>query len=405
MAVRVEVFRHGDEIFYGRLTTLVPPWYVRACNRFTWTPGEVIIKGKFGVLKFNRDNGEAEDVYNLFATVLCKYDEEHNYDLRNHCKGHDSKNFTLEGRFAPVAFGIESYDGETLLPQPVNIPQDDGDEALEACVDFEPKEGDFRHSRKYLAWQASVQKGQEKMRDRRCLFAGDNEEHLVFLWSFKESGLLLDPYDYFNDVVVTTDRLRLASEAYYKTFDCRTYLCWGAFYCAWVNRICGRDTRPKMRSFLNFSQLDAFSTETSEAPPFFPVECPCYNSFCSLLTSCVCCDLTGCMDATKECCVPPRIAPPVSQIWFKWLQRYAKAVQPDMVLSLRPYPLRVSSPGRTPIHLEIPDDLEHGGRSLAEEATRIPMSRDSNEVMMLRQLMQWILVAEDEARGKFPSRR
>merc|ERR1712032_730717 len=210
-----------------------------------------------------------------------------------------------------------------------------------------------------------------------CLFAGEDEEHLIFLWSFKESGLLLNPYDFYNDVVVTTDRLRLASEAYYKTFDCRTCLCWGALYCAFVKRVCGMDSRPKMRSFLNFSHLEAFSTEHSQLPPLFPIECPCYTSCCDLLTSCVTCDRMGCLGAGRECCGTPSTASPKSQIWLKWLQRYAKAVQPDMVLSVRPYSRRESSPGLHP--------------------------PDWSEIQLLRQLMHWILAEEEEEQARHES--
>jgi hypothetical protein len=290
------------------------------------------------------------------------------------------------------------------------MPQDEDDEILEANVHYRDKKDDH-YKRQYLEWYAKVDRGQEGMSYRECLLAGNGEEELVYLWSFKESGLLMDPFDYYNDVVVTTDRLRLASQAYYKTFDCRTFLCWGQFYSAFLQRIFGDDSRPKMQSFLNFAFLEAFSTEHSAKPPFIPIVCPCYVSCCNCLTSCVCCYPTGVCDAAKECCALPSRADPITQIWLKWLQRYAKSVQPDMVLSKRPYPLKSSKRQKLDVE-KVSTDAELDGESwplqacmdrskpTPQQQEETEVQRDSDALAVLRHVMKAVLHEQEKEAPK-----
>merc|ERR1719252_323948 len=111
MVLRVEIFRHGDEVYYGRVTSQVNPWYVRLCSRIRGTPGNVVMKSKFGTLEFDRRYGDADEVYDLISTVICK---DQPYDnIKNQCRQNDrvKDKFTRAGgsEFVPVAFEIESW--------------------------------------------------------------------------------------------------------------------------------------------------------------------------------------------------------------------------------------------------------------------------------------------------------
>jgi len=403
--LRVEVFRHGDTTFYGRMSSSVPPWHIRMFGWTPWSGGEVTLKCKFGVLQLSRHSGEVTPIWELVSTILAKQVDDYEFEK-----------YALQGELklekVPVWYGVQEEQKEEdeagtirKLPTPTTSVEN-------YPWQIAPREDD-PYDRKEVRWTAEVDpEDAETMAERCFVLAPQTEEKLVYIWSFKEAGLMADPFNRFNDVVVTTDRIRFHSASDYKAFDCRTWLCWGFCWCACIRRCCCLLYKPEIRAFLNFSHLEAFSTETSLMPAFCLLHCPCYNAFCGMLTSCLCCRLQGIRDSLKECWDMPGTNEPLAQIWLKWMQRYAKSSQPDMVLSQRPCELlKREDEGRdnkiTPAHRfskaepALEEDPEMGCSPCCYSLMR---RKDAPQVRDLRELMQFVLTMEEEKLERYNDR-
>jgi len=356
MSLRVDVFRHSREVFYGRMNCRAMPFLYRILTCIPWARGEVLMQSRFGVLCMLRRYGDAEDIYDLVSTYLSR-------DVDEFLHVNDFKGVVL-----PMRYGVQG----------------------------EPSIFDRNSFENVLTWRSSVDADPHPVKE--VPFTRRDETPL-FIWSFMEAGVLRSPYNLFNDVVVTTDRIRLVSQAAHKTFDCRTYLCWGVCWCACIKWLCGGKGMPSMQSFLNFSHLQAFSTESALWPPLFPLHCPCYVALCQMLTSCACCAFGQC-PRLSDFAGLPTTAPPRIQLWLLWMQRNAKVLQPDLVLSVRPYELReFDHPAAEDVAAEerqrfLADDSGPGGgaRGSGQETTHA----DMEVVETLRSLMNKALTRQKE---------
>jgi len=351
MGLRVDVFRHGDGIYYGKMSTKVPLWFDRLFNA-SFEPGDVIAQSIFGVFKIDRRYGNAESVYNLVVRVLSR--DVSDLDIQSDYPG---RNFDLKAD-GPICFGVESLsDGRPHMG------------IDEKGFWWKPQE------------KVAPVDGMLNVRDSHIANTyGKMEETPLFVWSFVERGKIMSPFDAYNDILITTDRVRLHSQVYWKFLDCRTCWCWGACWCFCLRRLLWRIAAnaqlPKSRSFLNFTHLTSFATETVVTPSRVWLRCPCFISCCAACTACVHCKRSMC-PARGECCGCPREEPPKVQLWLLFLQKWSQAVQADMVLSVRPYKLP---------ELEGCDDARQGQKKHA----------DTPEVQELRNLMRAVLRKRDE---------
>eukprot|EP00439_Symbiodinium_sp_Y106_P052482 s3032_g7.t1 len=69
--LRVDAFRHDRDLFYGRCTNVILPWYQR-CMGYKFMPGMVYMQCKKGVLKLTRQSGNAMDVFHVVSMLARK---------------------------------------------------------------------------------------------------------------------------------------------------------------------------------------------------------------------------------------------------------------------------------------------------------------------------------------------
>ncbi|CAK0825514.1 unnamed protein product [Prorocentrum cordatum] len=358
VALRVEVFRHGGQVFYGRMTSRRPPWIQRLFMICHWKTGELVMQSRRGVLAMERMMGNIDELYDLVATQLSK-------DLED-LKVKDA----YVQRSLPIMHGVQ--EASCRIEQGPNTDV------------------------KYLKWTSSV--GNDPAPKKVITIAAGREEP-IYMWSFVDNGSYTSPYRAYNDVVVTSDRIRLRSCLAFKTFDCRSCCCWCACFCSTIRQLVTGPQLPIMRSFLNFSHLAAFSTETSVKPRGVPVECPAYSALCACLTAAANCSPASC-PGLLDCCRLPGSAPPRVQLWLKWMQRNAKAVQPDLVLSAKPYELREPPCGDEDEEAGQAADDSDGECCAGHLRSRRSCPADSEEVEDLRALMQLVLRREEERRAR-----
>lgn len=315
------------------------------------------MQSRRGVLSMERMMGSVDELYDLVATRLSK-------DL-------DDLNIKNDYKYSqlPMTYGVQ-----------------DGSVATES------RTSDMSS----LTWTSAVP-GDPSPEKAVAVAAGREEP--VYIWSFQDSGPFTSPYLSFNDVVVTTDRIRLRSRVGFKSFDCRACCCWGVFFCACLRRLVSPAHLPVTRSFLNFSHLAAFSTETSVSPRSVPLECPCFSALCACVNAIFHCSGARCPSLRDFVGLPGTAAPRV-QLWLKWLQRNGRAVRPDLVLSAKPYKLREFAADASEdeeVGLACDSD-EDGccGRCGPRERRRRPV--DAEEVEQLRALMQLVLHREERRR-------
>jgi len=210
------------------------------------------------------------------------------------------------------------------------------------------------------------------------------------------------PFNHFNNIVVTTDRCRLTSAASYQSFDCRSCCCWNFPYYGLKRAFLGERDLQEREAFLNFTHLQAFSTEYALEPPICAVDFPWFNKLCETLTYCASCGSRPDPSQgplTESCygeatCLPKRV-----QLWVVFLQKYHNEMQPHLMLSVRPY--RV---------IQVAEDEEdrldrsRGGyallRSIRAEGKRIEADivkdTDLEAVENLRDLVDRVLNREDK---------
>merc|ERR550532_3274193 len=210
--LRVDIFRHDSDVFYGHLhTTALPMTQRLQCSR--WYPGKVYMQVRYGVLSLVRSYGNAIDVYDIIShltrgeSLISREDLRGNHIDVNMCQADIDANLTNNGDKV-----------WTIMRRPDDVAS----------------------------------------KDPQLWLAGT--EHPLFFWSVKDRGLLGSAYDKNTDIIITTDRVFLWNRALYKTFDCMTCCCWGMCWCACFNRLFNAERLPSQMSFLTLSALLSFST-------------------------------------------------------------------------------------------------------------------------------------------------
>mmetsp|Transcript_17562 Transcript_17562/g.39603 ORF Transcript_17562/g.39603 Transcript_17562/m.39603 type:complete len:345 (+) Transcript_17562:3-1037(+) len=270
-------------------------------------PGVVYMQSKLGVLKLNRENGNAMDVFHVVSQLARRSDA--------HC--------ITEEKLAQagVEKGILTKCGKSVESGLFKKRDKKGQE-IDGIWDIHPQATDVvtRSPDIYLCHQ---------------------DEKPLYHWSGSEAGVLASPYNSMTDVIVTTDRVFLWQRPLLKTFDCKTCLCWGACWCGCLGKCIQASSLPNTMSFLSYPAMLSFSSESQIDPPLLtnpahpPVQCPCVDEFCACLTRCVTCS-SFCDVAWEKCGVVPRRPNPRSQLYLLWRSRY-NGQQPDLTTVLRPY--------------------------------------------------------------------
>ncbi|CAK9029426.1 Uncharacterized protein SCF082_LOCUS18783 [Durusdinium trenchii] len=305
--LRVDAFRHDRALIYGKCTTTKLPFYMRVMG-YRYMPGMVYMQSKLGVLKLVRENGNAFDVFHV-ASQLARTSKGDKITLERLRKAGCSEALLKECEMA-VEKGL--YVKKDKQGNPVKGVWD---------IHLQPTDVVSRSPDIYLC---------------------DEKETMLYHWSGSEAGVLASPYNSTTDVIVTTDRVFLWQRPLYKTFDCKTCLCWGACWCGCLTKCTDSTSLPNTMSFLNYTAMLSFSSESQVDPPLWsnpvhpPVQCPCVDECCAFTTRCVVCDeRCGAVDWDKCGCMPKR-PNPRSQLYLLWRCRY-NAQQPDLTTVLRPY--------------------------------------------------------------------
>lgn len=364
-ALRVEVFRHAGEVFYGRMRSRRPPLLVRLCSRFPFPTGDVVMQSRYGVLKMTRMYGDVHDVYDVVSTTLSKDVN----DLKLH-KEQEYKDTYGDMRL-PFKFGLIG-----------------GKLSVESWEDGT-----------HLNWRSSVV---DDPNNKKRVRITPKTERALFVWSFVEKGPITSGFNTYNDLVVTTDRIRLCSNAEYKSWDCKSIWCWCICWCPCIHTYCSAYHLPKKMTFLNLSHLKSFSTETAVQPPLWPVRWPCLDECCDVLTRCFKFQNLD-LPSLDVCCARPASTPPRVQLWLKWMQIKARTAQPDLVLSVRPYQLTdvEVADGDTDEEAADTNEAHRAEWSPFSSGPRKPPARgDQEEVKALRLIMQLVLRRADEKRER-----
>jgi len=309
MDVRVDIFRHDSEVFYGRMDNLpVPFWY--RCMGVRWMPGQTYMQVRFGVLQMIRRHGDALAIYHVISKLSSK------------SKGRDC---LTEENLREA--GVDWNECRATL-QNALVKRASGKDKDVEIWDVVRQADDIVESTPDIAMRGSAD-GAEK------------PEQPVYHWSFKDIGTLQAPYHVNTDVIVTTDRIFLWSRPIYKPFDCKLICCYGMCWCACINKCLQGKRLPNSMSFLSLKVLLSFSTEVSVDPPVWvnpnhmPLKVPLFSEICEALTRCITCQ--GCcrFDFSK-CSLFPRRQGPRKQINMLWRLRY-NAQQDDLMTVIKPY--------------------------------------------------------------------
>jgi len=344
--LRVDAFRHDRDLFYGRCTNVILPWYQR-CMGYKFMPGMVYMQCKKGVLKLTRQSGNAMDVFHVVSMLARK-----------------SMNISMEKL---QQAGIDQH---TLMLCKNSVEKglfkkkDAEDKEIKGVWDIHPQETDV-------------------VRRSPDIYLCHEDEAPLYHWSGTEAGVLASPYNSTTDVIVTTDRVFLWQRPLLKSFDCKTCLCWGACWCGCLSKFIEAGQLPNTMSFLCYKVMLSFSTESQIDPPLLtnpahpPVNCPCVDECCACCTRCVTCE-SFCEVMWDKCSVVPRRPNPRSQLYLMWRSRYG-GQQPDLTTVLRPYMDEVAN-------MESREDdtgLVSRVMNLLEDAQIVSRSEDPEQEQML----------------------
>lgn len=314
LAVRVDCYRHNRAVTYGRCeSTYIPFWY-RLIGGAKWVPGWVTMQTAFGVIRLRRRQG---NIFNIFSAVtqLSPISE---MDFLK--KDGDA----ADDRWDYAKTAAEAERGMIRRRQGVR--------------QFVLQEGDICHQGPpiYMA----TQKNDE----------GDVEEFEkpLFHWAFQHVGLMSSKFNDNYDVLVTSGRVFVWSRSWFKSFDCRTSICWGFCWCGCISRLTSQASVPNGISFFTLPNLLSFSSNVVVEPPIWvdpthaPLRFPLVETLCDKLTKCITCDFKG-MTREEDEDWRERFSPfparrrPRIQLWLAWRLGTCLVQQPDLIASARPF--------------------------------------------------------------------
>jgi hypothetical protein len=299
--LRVDIFRHDREIFFGHLYHTARPLFYRLV-RAPWRPGHVFMQVRFGVLGMSRSHGNALSVFHMVSQLskspqfITRQQIESGGLSWQKCQ--ESWHGSLTRRHGRVWSLMRSPD------------------------DLEPRDPDF-----YLA---------------------DAKEEPIFHWAFKERGRWFSAFHTNTDVVVTTGRVFLWNRGFFKDYDCRTCVCWCCCWCACIYHFLLDEhllleRAPSTMSFMLLPSVLSFSTETRVDPAILcdpihpPWRLPCWEALCSTCTALVRCSPSDVAIDPGICCAMPGRTGPRTQLLLTWrLKLRVEDEELDMTSSLRP---------------------------------------------------------------------
>lgn len=294
--LRVDAFRHDRNVFYGRCTNTTLPLWMRLLD-YRFLPGVAYMQCKFGVLKLLRENGNAMDVFHVIAQLA-------------------RRDTYLKWEDLNAADVSEAVCKKAVDAGMINI-----------------RKG---------VWNIKLNANDTATRSPDIYLCNVNEQ-MVYHWSMREAGALTSPYNSNTDLVITTDRVFMWTRPVYKTFDCKTACYYGACWCGCLRCLQGASQLPNTVSFLCYSVMLSFTSETQVEPPLWsdpnhlPIQFPCVEEMCRVMTNVVtfgdAAERTFNMD--KCSCCPKRLGPR-SQLFLMFRCRF-NAQQPDLTCVVRPY--------------------------------------------------------------------
>eukprot|EP00931_Biecheleriopsis_adriatica_P087740 TRINITY_DN62168_c0_g1_i1.p1 TRINITY_DN62168_c0_g1~~TRINITY_DN62168_c0_g1_i1.p1 ORF type:complete len:1075 (+),score=225.88 TRINITY_DN62168_c0_g1_i1:156-3227(+) len=358
--LRVDAFRHDRNVFYGRCTNTTQPFLYRMMG-FRYMPGVTYMQCKFGVLKLMRENGNAMDVFHVVSQLARK----------------DASHIDEESlKKAGCTQAILDECKETVRRGLLKKLGGDGQELKGV-------------------WDIAIDKDRDCVEKSPDIYMCHEEEQMLFHWSGQEAGTLASGYNSNTDVIVTSDRVFLWQRPIYKSFDCKTCLCYGTCWCGCLQRCLEASMLPNTMSFISHGALLSFSSESQIDPPLWtnpvhpPIVFPCCDECCATCTRCMTC--TGFAPQLEKCSCLPKRPNPRSQLYLMWRSKF-NGQQPDLTCVVRPYQDRQTLEDEDKdegLGNKVMDLMEQGGLFTREPGQEEMTSelQKLNEVAILRKLM------------------
>lgn len=358
--VRVDIFRHDCDIFFGRMNSTVRPALFRLFGA-KWRPGDIFLQDRYGVLAMSRNHGNA---LNLFNTVW---------------------QISRVNRF------IERKDVEEA-----GIDWSQCVESVEGSLTRKPDQKSV--------WTLAKQPNDHAFDDPE-LHLADEDEQPLFTWSFTERGSVSSPFSYNHSIMVSTGRVFMWTRGWYKPFDCRICCMWSFLWCNCVQEMANRtgalfwtERVPSTMSFMTLPSILSFSTERQVEPPlcccYDPMhpswQCPLWEEICSACTRCIRRE-DKCLRFDKEemSKVPGRAGPRTHLMFFFRLKQQVQEQDLEVACSMSP--------------CAMPEDEDSDGEDMARlkemvEVCAIPYSEQTAKVRMLWKLLGVALRTFDKER-------
>jgi hypothetical protein len=305
--VRIDVFRHDHDIFYGKMLRhkLSTPQRIihQILLREQFLPGSAVLQTKFGALELWRNHGDIVDVYNLLMSLSRDIPEfVKDDDLRRQGVNTQALPAVVKKAFLQEATAHNNV--YTMVPQP--------DDAVEP----QPK--------LYLAPQS--------------------REKILFHVSMKDTQDMLSKYYTNLDVAVTSARVFFWKRDCYKKFDCCALPCWLFIWFGCLNRLVNPINLYNEMCFMTLPSILSFSTDLNVdspswlVPHHMPLKWPCVEMICACLTRCV---VRGSYEVKSRSSwsICPRRSGPSANLMLLWrLKQSAHADTDMMVLQIiKPY--------------------------------------------------------------------
>jgi len=299
--LRVDVFRHDHDIFYGRMERTKIPSVQRLVHAKLlleeWLPGRVYVQNRFGVLELNRRHGDIGDVYKVVSQLT-----------------RVSHKFIDKTRFKAAGLhwdNCQAVVGKQMTKKSNNLwsvnPQPD--DAVEPSPEIQ------LHS----------------------------AEDLVYSLSVKNIGTVWSKYYRNVDIIITTGRIHVWSRCCYKQFDCAMLHYWCCCWAACLNPLFPAKNLQNSVEFVSMPVLLSFSTDLTVEPPLWhiphrtPLQCPCIETCCAMLTRLVARDARGINKYNMS--IIPRRSKPIAELSLIWRLKPSAHAKADMLMlhSIKPH--------------------------------------------------------------------
>jgi len=304
--LRVDIFRHDHDVFYGRMERTKVPSLQRLVHQFLllewWLPGKVFMQNNFGVLQLNRAHGDILDVYHVVSQL--------------------------------ARVSTQFISKEAVTATGLN---------WDTCKDTVRKS---MMNKKGNMWSISPQSDDAVEPTPEILLTGNEE--LVYTLNVTDISSVWSPYYTNTDVIVTTGRLFLWSRKCYKNFDCQMGAYWCCCWAAFLNPLFAAKHLGNVLEFVSMPALLSFSTDMNVEQPLWhvphhtPLKCPCFETCCAVLTRMVTRDKRK-IDFNLRTLSPiPKRSMPITQLQLTWRLKQSAHAETDMLIphAIKPYFLK-----------------------------------------------------------------